>query len=94
MITGARTLETILRNDYLILSNLISYKLSNNNTFKQKYPKYIHNTFHSFTNNIEKIKLNLHIINTEYKQLKSLIFYTSNGMLFVYIIYENSKNVT
>eukprot|EP01083_Nonionella_stella_P200328 733741_1 len=80
MIKGRRmSVYNPSHNDYLILNDLIKYKLLINNKFKHKYPKYIHNTYHSFTNNITKIELNLFQINNKYKQLKNLILYSSNN---------------
>ncbi len=39
------------------------------------------NTFHSFINNIKKIELDLKYINTDYKQFKNLILYSSNNKI-------------
>eukprot|EP01084_Bolivina_argentea_P276968 472701_1 len=63
--------------DYFILSDLINQKLGTN-TSKYKYPKYVHNTFHAFTNHMTKIDLNLKYINTVCLKLKSLILHLSS----------------
>ena len=67
-------LHDICDSDYLILCNLIKERLSIN-SYRNRYPKYINNSFHKFTYNKKQIIISLGVINYEFRKIKALILY-------------------
>eukprot|EP01084_Bolivina_argentea_P141602 248810_1 len=81
--------ENIGEDDYMILNDLINYKLKK--PYANKYVQYIRDTFDVFTDHRTLIVLNLYELNNHFSELKNLLI--DNGNLFHPNIFNLFSNV-